>query len=439
MTARDFALYRLDSLTLPLWPSAALPRTFAGKSKAAPADARDIALAEQIEIGVIKNLLLLQHLIEHYSRRPLRKLDPVLQKILAVALYQLRFLSRIPASAAVSEAVEQCRRARLPHATGLVNACLRAALREPEVPLPQREQEPARYAEVCLSHPRELFERLQKLVGDDRALAICEHDNAEPPVLLRLSPGVEAAALAEEGVQVEAHAAPGIVVVRGARRKQLAAWAAAGLAQAQDATAAAVVPSLPVKAGMTVMDRCCGAGTKTLQLAGIVGTEGRVVAIDSSAQRCDVLRQSLADRRITCVQVYESQRIPPLSAERPASFDAALLDVPCSNSGVLARRADARYHQTAARLNSLRELQLEILEDTLPVVAVGGFLAYSTCSIWPEENELLVQTLLQQHPNWTKVTEQSTLPSCDGNPARYHDGGYLCLLRKDAQETGTRA
>src|SRR4051794_11347043 len=119
MTARDFALIQLDRLELPGWQTNLLRR---GDPKP-PADLRDLALAEQIRVGVIKNFGLLDFLIDHYSTHR-RNLDPLVRKILAIALYQLRFLSRIPASAAVDQAVEQARRFGRRHASGFVNAIL---------------------------------------------------------------------------------------------------------------------------------------------------------------------------------------------------------------------------------------------------------------------------------------------------------------------------
>lgn len=127
MNARDYALLQLDARPLPGWPARQFRRL--PRETAAPVDVRDRALGENILIGVVKNLLLLQHLIEHYSRRRLNQIDPPVQKILAVALYQLRFLSRIPASAAVDEAVEQVKRFGLGRAGGFVNAVLRSATR----------------------------------------------------------------------------------------------------------------------------------------------------------------------------------------------------------------------------------------------------------------------------------------------------------------------
>jgi 16S rRNA (cytosine967-C5)-methyltransferase len=424
MNARDYALAKLDRLSLPGWPAHALPPAAAHRATP-PTDLRELALAEQLYIGVLKNLLLLQHLTAHFTRRPLHKLDPAVQKILSLGLYQLRFLNRIPASAAVSEAVEQCRRMRQPHAVGLVNASLRGATRQPHVPLSPREDAEA-HAEIQLSHPRELFARLRAIRGDDWALAACIHNNSEPPTILRLGASASVDML---GVGAQPHEQPGYVVVHGARKKELALWAQSGLAQVQDPTAGKVVSLLPLSPGMVVLDRCCGVGTKSLQLAQSVGSSGRVVAIDPAPARCQALRSSCAALGISTVQVYESETVPPLAAGRPEHFDLALLDLPCSNSGVLARRPEARYTQTPQRLESLRRLQMQIVEDTLPTIRAGGCLAYSTCSIWPEENQEQLQRILHAHPQWQLIHEEVTLPSCTTTDSHYHDGGYLALLR----------
>ena len=153
---------------------------------------RDLGLAENIVIGVAKNALLLQHLIQYYSGRSLKSLDVMVSKILAIGLYQLRFLDRVPASAAVDEAVEQTRRFGESRASGLVNAVLRNATRDPVAKLPDRSHA-AEYA-GWFSHPVELFQRRGKLLGAEDALRFCEHDQGEPPTIVRLM-GAAAAAL----------------------------------------------------------------------------------------------------------------------------------------------------------------------------------------------------------------------------------------------------
>jgi 16S rRNA (cytosine967-C5)-methyltransferase len=112
------------------------------------------------------------------------------------------------------------------------------------------------------------------------------------------------------------------------------------------------------------------------------------------------------------------------------TFDRVLIDTPCSNSGVLARRPEARYRQDAQTLRSLEKLQRNILLDTVNSVAPRGLLIYSTCSVWPEENEQIAQWFLAEHPQFTLLRERSTLPSFDSDPARYHDGGYFAVFAR---------
>ncbi|HTW94879.1 MAG TPA: transcription antitermination factor NusB [Tepidisphaeraceae bacterium] len=414
MNARDLALMELDGRELPRWDKHVV-RDAVGPSQI---DERDRALGEKIYAVVVKNLLALQFLTEHYSKRQLDQIDPVAQKILAIGLAQLRFLSRIPASAAVDEAVKQTRRFGRKSAAGFVNAVLRNATREPGVALPQR---------VGLSHPGEMIDRLTELFGEDQAVAICEHDNAEPPTLVRLCRGMEAAALQADGVSVRPHQDRGIFVVEGARRATLGEWSSRGIAQVQDATAAGVVPRLDLRAGQRVLDRCCGLGTKTRQIRELVGETGRIVAVDPSGQRCAVLRELLRQQKIENVDVVQAEMISPME---PAAFDCALVDVPCSNSGVMARRVEARYMQTRERLESLVKLQKAILADTAAWVKVGGLLMYSTCSLWPEENQERAAAFLRGRDDYELVEEKLTLPAGKDEATAYRDGGYWALLRR---------
>jgi 16S rRNA (cytosine967-C5)-methyltransferase len=426
MTSRDFALRELDDKRLPNWNPGAVRK---GKAYAPPADPRDLALAENIVVGVVKNLLLLQYLTQHYSGRNLKSIDPVVQKILAIGLYQLRFLDRIPASAAVDEAVEQTRRFGQGRASGFVNAVLRKATRDPSPPLPGRDS-PAEYARVVLSHPPELFQKLQTLLGTEDALRFCEHDQAEAPTIVRLGRDVDPTALAADGVTVTPHEPPGMYVVDGAKRSHLADWAARGVAQVQDPTAASVVPHVGAQSGERVLDRCAGLGTKTLQLRDAVGDTGRVVAMDPAQVRCRGLQRLLDERNIGNVAVRCSAWMADVTDVPASEFDRVLADVPCSNSGVLARRPEARYAQGAQSLRSLARLQDQILNDTAAAVKPGGTLVYSTCSVWPEENRQRVDTFLKQHSGFDLVEDRLTLPSLDPDPTRYRDGGYWALLRR---------
>ena len=469
MDARDYAVLTLDEKNLPGMPRQAFKR----QSPKPPTDPRDRALAEHIVAGVVKNYKLLETLLVAHADRPITQIDPRAGLILLVALYQLRFLDRVPDHAVVAEAVRQTRgfgEVGFAKAGGFVNAILRQALREPNVPLPGRKDDPAGYAETVLSHPRALVEQLITLLGADDTIRFCEHDNRTPPTLVRLigthmdsdlleengepasaggsgwdsEPTAQAVGFETETarVVVRAHEQEGIVVVEGAKQADFARWAEAGVAQVQDATSAATVAALDVRAGMTVLDRCCGVGTKTQQLAELVGTGGRVFAVDALGSRVSTLRR-LASRRddLKNVTAKRAERMAELPPDWPAIFDRILIDAPCSNSGVLARRPEARYAQHAAGQAELAALQRTILRDTWPSLAAGGLLAYATCSVWPGENGGIVRAFLADQPDAELVSEKSIWPSFEtDDPSRYHDGGYVAVLRKaGASDNKTQA
>ena len=430
MNARDWALLELDARRLPGWKPNAIPNQ---RDRSPPADPRDLGLAEHITIGVVKNHTLLLHLIQAHSGRQLRQIDLLVQKILAIALYQLRFMDRIPASAAVDEAVEQCRRFGRARAAGFANAVLRNATRQPDVPLPDGQLDPEAHAAIALSHPPELFRRLTRIMNNDDALAFCRHDNAEPPTLVRLFRGVSVDRLATDGVSITPHEQEGIYVVSGAKRAQIESWARQGLAQVQDATSARAVDRMDLRPGQRVLDRCSGLGTKTLQMRERVGPVGAIVAVDPSPQRCAGLRAMLAARGIENVAVYQVAMLRDVPSNDRGSFDRILIDAPCSNSGVLARRPEARYAQDERSLRPLERLQRDILDDTAAcLVAPGGVLVYSTCSVWPEENGDQVRAFVARHPGYELLDARDTLPSFrESDPARYHDGGFIAILRRN--------
>jgi 16S rRNA (cytosine967-C5)-methyltransferase len=168
-----------------------------------------------------------------------------------------------------------------------------------------------------------------------------------------------------------------------------------------------------------------------MQLAEAVGPGGRVFAIDPNARRCDMLRRTLAERSIGHVGVIEASWMKQAKAALPEQFDRVLIDAPCSNSGVLIRRPEARYAQSAGALRSLAKLQKAILSDTAPFVRSGGRLVYSTCSIWPEENERIVEWFIAGHDGWRLVDQQATLPSTSHDPSIHHDGGFAAILERD--------
>jgi len=282
---------------------------------------RDADLAWELVFGPLRVQAQLDHLIRLYSGKT-GKLDVEVRVALRMAIYQLRYLDRIPAHAAVSAAVELVKRAKKRSAMGFVNAVLRKVNREP-VEWPGREVE--------LSVPGWLLSRWTAAFGKERA----------------------------EGIAAAALLAPAV--------------------GGQDLGAASIVPYLGVEAGMTVLDVCAAPGNKTRQL---VEAGGVVLAADRSFAR---LRQVTGVERVV---VDARQPLPFVK-----TFDRILVDAPCSGTGTLGRNPEIKWRITPADLTDLAGRQTAILGNALAVLAPGGRLVYSTCSLESEENEGVVHAV----------------------------------------------
>lgn len=423
--ARLLALAQLDQRSLPGWEPLSIRRDLKPKS----IDPRDLDLADHVTQGTIKLLLLLQRLTREYSGRKLSQIDEPVQKIFAMSLYQMRELQRVPTHAIVSDAVELTKLVGHRSAASFVNAVLRKAAADNAIGRPLSTRNDAERAEQEFSVPKELFTRLAAIYGSPRALELCSTFNAEPPLLGRLIGNSTIEDLRAQGIEAQPHEQAGIVVLPPLRREQLRELSDSGVLQIQDATSASVIEALDLQAGHVVLDRCAGRGTKTQQIFERVGESGRVVAMDISKARLRSLEQLVQRRQITNVFIRLAGSVSELPAEL-RGYDRVLIDAPCSNSGVLSRRPEARYHQDARDQEELLATQIQILRDSAEVVSPGGRLLYVTCSIWPEENESLVRAFLDQDNRFELVASRTTALQTAPSPSNYRDGGYFAALRR---------
>lgn len=405
----------------------------------APADQR---LLTQLVLGVVRHRLTLDHLLGHFTKAPLGKTPPDVLDLLRLGAYQLCFLERVPPYAAIDASVEEAK--RLPHGprtAAAVNAILRALDRAivrggaagAAVPgtrrLPVGAAREVRFSRDVLpdpsdaegflslaySHPRWLVRRWLARYGFDRTRALCAAGNAPPPLTVRVNAlrttrDALRERLRREGVEAVLGAAP--EALRLERPGPLGALRSfqEGHFQPQDETAMAVTRALDPRPGERVLDLCAGPGGKTTHLAERLGNRGEVVAVEVDAGKARLVAQGA--RRLGCERV----RVVTADAERlpfggGASFAAALVDAPCTNSGVLARRADARWRIRPRDLEVLPARQRALLDAAARCVAPGGRLVYSTCSIEPEENRDVVRRFLESHPGWRLDAEEETLPT----------------------------
>lgn len=324
-------------------------------SRSVALETRDAGLASEIVLGSLRYQAQLDFLMERSSGRAVGRLDPEVRIALRMGLYQLRYLTRVPAHAAVSEAVELVKHARKRSATTFVNAVLRKLDRRP-ASWPDRATE--------LSHPEWLLERWDRQYGPETADRIARANLTTPQTYVRV------AGAPPLGVQLEPTDVPGAY--------RLVEGNPSGL-RIQDVGSQAIVPLLELKPGQRFLDLCAAPGNKTAQAleAGV-----RAVACDIHLSRLRNMRD------LGCPLVVADGTQPLPFATR---FDRVLLDAPCSGTGTLARNPEIKWRLKPADLEGLHGKQVALLRRALEWLAPGGRLVYSTCSLEREENEAVVE------------------------------------------------
>jgi 16S rRNA (cytosine967-C5)-methyltransferase len=319
-------------------------------AKSAQLDSRDAGLASDIVFGTLRRRGELNASIGKYSKRAVDKLDPAVRIALEMALYQIRFLDRVPGHAAVNDAVELARKAGKASAAAFVNAILRRAIREPiEVP-------------ETLSTPAWLLDRWTAQYGAETALAIAHASLNPPERFIRVGN-----AQPPEGA--EPTDVPGCFKLANGD---------AGQFRFQDIGSQTVIPLLRLEPGQAFLDLCASPGNKTAQA---METSITAIACDLHLSRARLL----TPLGIPVVTLDATQQLP--FARR---FDRILVDAPCSGTGTLARNPEIKWRLQPADIVDLQKRQIAILRNALDCLAPGGRLVYSTCSLEPEENQDVV-------------------------------------------------
>jgi len=367
----------------------------------------DRALLQAILYAVLRHRRLLDHWITKLRHG---HLDPETRDVLRVGLAQILLLG-IPDHAAVNETVE-CGKAAV---RGLINACLRRAIDSREKLMDEISGLPAA---VAHSHPDWLNNKWCAQFGKNEACALMEWNNQPADTYFRVNPLAPAPDSPLPGTPVDG--APGFYKLDGTPPVELLAT---GAIYIQDPATRHAVDLLAPVPGERVLDACAAPGGKAFLIATALGGAQSLVCTDSNERRLprlvDNLRRLHAGDATTACHNW----LEPAPAEWHASFDAILLDVPCSNTGVIRRRVDVRWRLQPADIAAIAVTQRRILDHALPCLKPGGRLVYSTCSIEPEENELLVESVLQDHPSLRLQATRAALPFRDGT-----DGAFAALL-----------
>jgi 16S rRNA (cytosine967-C5)-methyltransferase len=377
--------------------------------RAAPSlEPRDRAFVHELVYGVARLRGRLDHLLERKVRGGLARLDAPVLELLRLGAYQLLHMDGVPRYAAVSQTVEQARKAAGKGAAGLVNAVLRGVGADgASLDLfPSFERDPAGFLSTWGSHPRWMVERWLARWTAEEVRGLVEADNRRPDLYL-----VPLEATAEEGVALLAAAGVAAEVVgEGTACLRLAPGTDPARALAvlpsvvQDPGAHLVTRYADVEDGARIADLCAAPGGKALVLSGR-GTY--TLAADRSEVRMRLIRDNARRTGRPLGLVVADALHPPLR-----EVDAVLVDVPCSGTGTLARHPDGRWRLSAGSVRAMADLQRGILDAAARVVRPGGLLVYSTCSLEREENEDQLSAFLARTPGFT-LEPTGAVPDAD--------------------------
>ncbi len=381
---------------------------------------RDRALATSLAYGTVQNMRFIDYQIESVSARPLKSLTPAIREILRMAVYQIRFMDRIPPRAAVNEAVNMAKRHAY-SASSYVNGVLRNILRRGFVlPEPIKERLAVEY-----SYPDFLVDVWLKRYGAVECEALLKAGNAVPPLSVRVNP--LRAGLGEIESVCKAHktATPYGLHIEEPSNIAETDMFRAGLLSIQDIGAQMASLMLDPHPGDRVLDMCAAPGGKTTHMAELMQNEGEILAWDIHGHKVELVRKNAARLGISIIRA-ETQDARALDTTRIGYYDKVMADVPCSGLGIIRKKPDIKWQKTAEDIGALTKTQAQILECAAKYVREGGDLLYCTCTINTAENEEIVDAFLAAHPEFSLFEPyRQLLPHKDNT-----DGFFMAKLRK---------
>ena len=421
--------------------------TSPGSPALSPQDRRFVT---QLVFGVLRRKGTLDALLRPFVKRAIHAVEPRVWDVLHLGAFQLAFLTHVPKHAAVHETVELARAVGSPMAKGFINGVLRRIaelvtdeftdkpgpdavpfetgryrkLTQPVLPDPVAE--PAAYLAAAHSWPRWLADRWLERFGSEECDRLGFWFNAPPPLWVRVNKlhnDRETFRLRLAAALIDAEPGAHPQSLRFAEHhpiRDLPGYADGDFA-VQDHSSLLPSSALSPQPGMRVLDLCSAPGSKTTHLAELMDNRGKITACDIDPKRLETvtaLCQRLGIKGVETVLLKENDDPPA------GPFDAALVDVPCSNTGVLGRRPEVRWRIKPAEFEYLIRLQTKLLFQAIDRVKPRGVIVYSTCSIEPDENEGVVKAVRRGIKGLTLEAEHHAIP---GRPS---DGGYWARLRK---------
>lgn len=411
--------------------------------------------ATDLVFGTIRNRAAIDILIAKLADCPTSRIAPKLLNIIRIGAYELFYNPQTPDYAIINEAVDNAKAVAGRKQTSFVNAVLRQTSRkitsrqaplsdaEPQKTLPQTlstgcqfntrflpdpKQSPAEYYSSAFSLPKWLVADWLAEFGFDQTRNICFASNRRPGIYLRANVlKTTTKQLAEKFHQADISCeivGQAMIKIKSPHAVTQLPGFDEGLFTVQDITAAQAINTLKPQPNQIILDLCAAPGSKTTHLAEFTADKTTIIATDISNQRLEKVKENINRLGINSVTIVPYENLEQVTAEL-GPFDCVLVDVPCSNTGVLAKRPEVRYRIKPNTLPKITKIQNQLLDTAAKMLKTKGKICYSTCSIQPAENHRLIAGFLQKNPDFQLTYELLTLPSSD----RFdHDGGYVAII-----------
>ena len=406
---------------------------------------RDRAFVTQLVYGTLENRITLDWRIDQFLEGN-KEIDQTVREILRMGAYQLFYLDRVPDMAAVDESVSLTRAMGLEALTGLVNGVLRNMIRgKNDVVWPKPQDDAVKYLSVMFSAPTALCQMLVSAYGEHDAMEILRYRPKDRSVTVRVNylrcdDARLRSLFADDELEFDPGILPGMYKVHSAGDMTRMRAFQNGLFTIQGESSVLAARMVGAKPGQTVLDACAAPGGKTAVLSEMMGDTGRVYAWDTHAHRVELIRGTMNRLKLENVRPAVKDASVPRE-DMAMTLDAALVDAPCSGTGVMNEKPDVKYRVTEEGVQALCRTQKDILDAIAPMVKVGGTLVYSTCSILPQENEEQIRAFLERHPEYEIQPMGAELPeklaaheNAFGLQMFAHrdgtDGFYVCRMRR---------